>query len=96
MAEVKKPEIKYEVKNGFLYVDESRYKIESINSVCIHRQYYFGMDSTPGVEECSLLINHKKHYLNFHILDEDSEAVIAQKTKMLDDLVADIKKLINF
>ena len=96
MDEVKKPTIKYEVKDGFLYVNESRYKIDNITSVSLKEKYYFGMDDTPGVYECSLCINQSKHYLNFSVLDEDSDIIKAEKWKLLDDLVADIKKLINF
>ena len=96
MEKVIKPVIKYEVKNGFLYVNNSRYKIDAINCVKIDKKYYFGMDDTPGVYECSLCINQARHYLQFSILDEDSDIIKAEKRKLLDDLVADIKKLINF
>lgn len=96
MGEVKVPNIKYEVKNGYLYVDDSRHKIDAITNVNISQHYYFGMDGGPGVYACSLVINSSKYYLEFSILDEDSEQVKAEKHKMLDNLVADIKKLINF
>ena len=96
MDEIKAPVIKYEVKNGYLYVDDSRHKIDTIGNVSISKRYYFGLDDEPGAYECSLVINRSKYYLEFSILDEDSEQVKAEKRKMLDNLVADIKKLINF
>lgn len=96
MDKVKAPDIKYEVKNGYLYVDDSRHKIDTITNVSISQRYYFGLDDEPGVYECSLVINRSKYYLEFSIRDEDSEQVKAEKNKMLDDLVANIKKLINF
>jgi len=96
MDEITKPKITYEVRNEFLYVDRSRYKLNSINSVDTDARYLHGMDDEPGCWDYSLYINKKQHYLCFYILDEDSKEIKVEKQKMLDDLVADIKRLINF
>jgi len=96
MDQIVKPQIKYEVRGEFLYVDGHRYKVDTINSVNISKKYYFGMDDTLGAYECSLSINRYTHHLNFSVLDEESDTVKAEKWKILDDLVADIKRLINW
>lgn len=93
---IKKPNIKYEAHDGYLYVNDSRYKIEDVSSVKTYSKYYLGMDDTPGLLDYSLIINGDKHYLDFVIRDIDSRYIVNKKMKMLEDLVKDVKSLVNF
>jgi hypothetical protein len=98
MDQIVKPQIKYEVRGDFLYVDNHRYKIDTITSVRIKKTGYFlgHWYGNSGADACSLCINGSEHPLNFHILDKDSEEVNVAKHQLLKELVADIKRLINW